>query len=109
MFSPWKPNRHSVSQNGHSHPARRPGRSRGEATSDRMRSAVYAKDLVDDDYGDDSYGEMQRATPPELVRALAQIIPDASYRLVPGCGHLPCIENPKFVSDLLEDLMEKIS
>ena len=32
--TPWKPNRHSVSQNGHSHPARRPGRSRGEATSD---------------------------------------------------------------------------
>ena len=42
-----------------------------------MRSAVYAKDLVDDDYGDDSYGEMQRATPPDFADAHRRV-PEAA-------------------------------
>lgn len=34
------------------------------------------------------------ATPPDLVRALADLIPGAGYREIAEAGHLPCIEQP---------------
>lgn len=34
------------------------------------------------------------ATPPAVVRALANSIPGAAYREIPAAGHLPCVEQP---------------
>ena len=34
------------------------------------------------------------ATPPELGRELASLIPGAEFSLIEGAGHLPCIEQP---------------
>jgi 3-oxoadipate enol-lactonase len=46
-------------------------------------------------------GALDLATPPDLVRAMAALIPGAAFRLIPGAGHLPCIEEPATVADLL--------
>ena len=39
-------------------------------------------------------GEFDVAAPPEDVRALAELIPGASYTLLAGAGHLPPLEAP---------------
>jgi 3-oxoadipate enol-lactonase len=39
-------------------------------------------------------GDRDGATPPDLVRELADLIPGARYELMRGVGHLPCVENP---------------
>lgn len=44
-------------------------------------------------------GSEDGATPPELVRSLSRIIPDALFRLIDGAGHLPCVEKPAEFAD----------
>ncbi len=39
-------------------------------------------------------GDGDRATAPDLVRATAERIPGASFELIAGAGHLPCLERP---------------
>lgn len=40
-------------------------------------------------------GSEDGATPPEVVRATAALIPGATYHEIPGAGHLPCVETPQ--------------
>jgi 3-oxoadipate enol-lactonase len=44
-------------------------------------------------------GAEDQATPPAVVAALARIIPGARYRLIAGCGHLPCLETPDTIAE----------
>ena len=46
-------------------------------------------------------GSEDASTPPEAVRALAAAIPGARYAEVAGAGHLPCIEAPQAMADLI--------
>ena len=46
-------------------------------------------------------GDDDRATPPSLVLELAKAIPGARYEVVKGAGHLPCIERPEIVADMI--------
>jgi 3-oxoadipate enol-lactonase len=39
-------------------------------------------------------GSEDGASPPDLVRQTAALIPGATYREIPGAGHLPCVETP---------------
>ena len=34
------------------------------------------------------------STPPDLVRAMADLIPGARFEIIPGAGHIPCVEQP---------------
>lgn len=47
-------------------------------------------------------GAEDGATPPDLVRELADLIPDARYEVIAGAGHLPCIERPVALARLIE-------
>jgi 3-oxoadipate enol-lactonase len=40
-------------------------------------------------------GSEDGASPPEVVRATAALIPGATYREIAGAGHLPCVEAPQ--------------
>lgn len=44
-------------------------------------------------------GSRDLATPPDLVEATARAIPGASFRVIDGVGHLPCIEAPEVFAD----------
>ncbi|RCS22071.1 3-oxoadipate enol-lactonase [Phyllobacterium salinisoli] len=45
------------------------------------------------------------ATPPALVRELADRIPGARFAEIPGCGHIPCVEQPDGYTALLRDFL----
>lgn len=40
-------------------------------------------------------GEEDGSTPPELVLAMAKLIPEARYEVISGAGHIPCVEQPE--------------
>lgn len=40
-------------------------------------------------------GDQDGATPPDVVRATASLIPDAEFHVIPGAGHIPCVEFPQ--------------
>jgi 3-oxoadipate enol-lactonase len=48
-------------------------------------------------------GAEDLATPPDLVRSLAALIPGAGFALIPAAGHLPCIEQPDRLAALIRD------
>lgn len=39
-------------------------------------------------------GSEDGASPPDLIRATAALIPGAAFHEIPGAGHLPCVETP---------------
>lgn len=47
-------------------------------------------------------GAEDEATPPDLVRSLAALLPRSRFAMISGAGHLPCVEQPdimaKFIS-----------
>jgi 3-oxoadipate enol-lactonase len=51
-------------------------------------------------------GDEDGATPPELMRQTADLIPGARYEVIAGAGHLPCIERPAELSELILDFTE---
>lgn len=53
-------------------------------------------------------GEEDGATPPELVLKTARLIPDARYQPIPKCGHLPCIEKPVEMTDIIKAFVEDV-
>lgn len=53
-------------------------------------------------------GSDDLATPPDIVRRLSQLIPGAGYLELDGVGHLPCIETPAKLAEVLMDLREQV-
>jgi 3-oxoadipate enol-lactonase len=45
-------------------------------------------------------GEADGASPVEVVQATAALIPGATFHVIPGAGHLPCVEAPEAWADL---------
>ena len=48
-------------------------------------------------------GDQDGSTPPELVRACADLISGSRFEIVEGAGHLPCIEQPETTARLIGD------
>lgn len=52
-------------------------------------------------------GTEDGATPPELVRSLADLIPGGRFQLIDGAGHLPCVEAPDTLADMMMNFMKE--
>lgn len=52
-------------------------------------------------------GDQDGSTPPDLVRAAADMIPGARFELIEGCGHIPCVEQPEELASLLQSFLKK--
>lgn len=50
-------------------------------------------------------GDQDGSTPPDLVKATADRIAGAQFEIIKGCGHLPCIEQPEKLAELLTDFI----
>jgi pimeloyl-ACP methyl ester carboxylesterase len=46
-------------------------------------------------------GAEDAITPPEVMAEIADLVPGATYHLLPNCGHLSTMEEPEVVTDLL--------
>jgi 3-oxoadipate enol-lactonase len=46
-------------------------------------------------------GSTDGSTPPDLVKATADLIPDSRFHLIEGAGHLPCVESPMEYAETL--------
>ncbi len=53
-------------------------------------------------------GDQDGSTPPELVKALAELIPGARYEVISGAGHLPCIEQPEAFAALVRQFVREV-
>ena len=47
-------------------------------------------------------GDEDKATTPELVQSLANLIDGAQFAVIKGAGHLPCIERPDEQLELMD-------
>lgn len=50
-------------------------------------------------------GEVDAATPPALVESTARLIPGADFHVIPGVGHLPCVEAPEALAAILNPFL----
>lgn len=53
-------------------------------------------------------GSEDGATPPALVGELSKLIPGAGYEIIQGSGHLPCVEKPEALYDLMHPFLKKL-
>jgi 3-oxoadipate enol-lactonase len=51
-------------------------------------------------------GAEDGSTSPDLVRATASLIPGAAFHIIPGTGHLPCVENPTAYAAILSPFLK---
>ena len=54
-------------------------------------------------------GDEDGATPPGIVRELADMIPGASYLEITRAGHLPCVEQPALISQAISAFISEHS
>ena len=47
-------------------------------------------------------GTEDASTPPDLVRGLVELMPDAEFQEIPDAGHSTCIEQPDLVAEQIE-------
>lgn len=52
-------------------------------------------------------GAQDMSSPPNLVRALAEALPDAQFNVIEGAGHLPCVEQPQALAQLMTGFFEQ--
>jgi pimeloyl-ACP methyl ester carboxylesterase len=52
-------------------------------------------------------GDQDGATPPDLVRSLAALVPGARFSSIADAGHLPGIEQPQRVADLILEFAQE--
>lgn len=52
-------------------------------------------------------GSRDGSTPPEIVRATADLIPGARYDVIEGAGHLPCVEAPAPYAAILNRFLKE--
>jgi 3-oxoadipate enol-lactonase len=52
-------------------------------------------------------GDQDGSTPPDLVEAFARSIPRARFEVISGAGHIPCVEQPKKLAELIRNFIER--
>lgn len=53
-------------------------------------------------------GDQDGATPPDLVRGTANMIPGAKFELVKNAGHIPCAEQPDAIIKVIRSMMAAV-
>jgi 3-oxoadipate enol-lactonase len=53
-------------------------------------------------------GSVDGSTPPDLVRATAELVPGAAFHVIEGAGHLPCVDRPAEYAARLTAFLQEI-
>lgn len=51
-------------------------------------------------------GDQDGSTPPDVVLATAKLIPEARYEVIKNAAHLPCIEQPEILVEVIRAFMK---
>ncbi|MEM1040550.1 MAG: 3-oxoadipate enol-lactonase [Pseudomonadota bacterium] len=51
-------------------------------------------------------GDQDGSTPPQTVLATAKLIPDCRYEVIKGCGHIPCVEQPEMLVEIIKAFLK---
>ncbi len=51
-------------------------------------------------------GDQDKSTTPELVLSTAKLIPDARYEVIKGAGHIPCVEQPEVLVEIIKAFLK---
>jgi 3-oxoadipate enol-lactonase len=46
-------------------------------------------------------GDQDGSTPPDLVKSTADLIPGAQFEIIENAGHIPCVEQPEALAELM--------
>ena len=52
-------------------------------------------------------GSEDRSTTPEEVKSLADLISGSRYEVMEGSGHIPCMDNPERLSNLILEFINE--
>lgn len=50
-------------------------------------------------------GDQDGATPPALVKSMADLIKGSQFHVIPDAGHIPCVEQPAAVAALIQEFL----
>ncbi|GAC1042907.1 3-oxoadipate enol-lactonase [Rhizobium sp. No.120] len=53
-------------------------------------------------------GDQDGSTPPELVRSTAKLIPNARYEVIKDAGHIPCVEQPEALTEVIRAFIDVV-
>jgi 3-oxoadipate enol-lactonase len=53
-------------------------------------------------------GDEDGSTPPDLVRAMADLIPGSRFEMIEGAAHIPCVETPAAHAALIRDFIQTL-
>jgi 3-oxoadipate enol-lactonase len=51
-------------------------------------------------------GDQDGSTPPDLVKSMAQLIPNARYEVIRDAGHIPCVEQPEALTEVIRAFID---
>ncbi len=51
-------------------------------------------------------GDQDGSTPPDLVRGTSDLIPGSRFVLIENAGHIPCVEQPEALANLIREHLE---
>lgn len=51
-------------------------------------------------------GEEDGSTPPDLVLGTAKMIPDCRYEVIKGAAHIPCVEQPEMLVEIIKAFLK---
>lgn len=52
-------------------------------------------------------GSFDKLTPPQMMRVMAEKIPNAEFAIIPHAGHMSPLENPDAVNDLIKGFLKR--
>jgi 3-oxoadipate enol-lactonase len=54
-------------------------------------------------------GDQDGSTPPELVLSTARLIPNARYEVIRDSGHIPCVEQPEMLCEIIRAFVASVT
>ncbi|OCJ00378.1 3-oxoadipate enol-lactonase [Rhizobium sp. AC27/96] len=53
-------------------------------------------------------GDQDGSTPPDLVLSMARLIPNARYEMIKDAGHIPCVEQPEALTEVIRAFIDVV-
>ena len=53
-------------------------------------------------------GDEDGSTPPDVVKSLADLLPEGRLEVISGCGHLPCIDQARVLAGLIRGFAKEV-